>query len=332
MSQQRHPRRRPVRGEIVGDRRGSAGLVATVVMSLAGLVVGTAGGYLSDKPAAAAPDYATSLDLRDAPLFGPGITVGPRSERLMRSLSGGAPERFSAPTLSSPKVIIVFDDMGLDRAVFDDIMRLPGPLTLAFLPYGNESRAMAREARAQGHAVLLHLPMEPAGAADPGPLSLKSWMSDAELEAMLDANLAALDGYVGVNNHMGSRLTRDEDAMETVLAALKERGLFFLDSLTTGQSVASKAGAAAGATVFTRDVFIDAEKGEAKARAQLALVERIAAETGFAVAIAHPRPDTLKAIGPWLASAPARGLSLATVEALPGLNSRAPALAAALRD
>lgn len=247
----------------------------------------------------------------------------------MRDLSGGVPERFDAPVALAPRIIIVFDDMGLDRAVFDEVMRLPGPLTLSFLPYGRESRALAREAAERGHAVMLHLPMEPAGAADPGPGSLSSRMSENELAASLERNLAALDDYVGVNNHMGSKLTRDAAAMEMILARLKARGLFFLDSLTTGESVVARAGEAVGAAVLMRDVFIDAERGEASAMAQLRLVERIARETGFAVAIAHPRRDTLKAIGPWLASAPARGFTLATISSLAPVGET---MAIALRD
>lgn len=297
-------------------------------MSLAGLAAGTLGGYLADRPASA-QGYADSLDLRDAPLLGSSLSVGPTDNRLMRDLSGGVPERFDAPVALAPRIIIVFDDMGLDRAVFDEVMRLPGPLTLSFLPYGRESRALAREAAERGHAVMLHLPMEPAGAVDPGPGSLSSRMSENELAASLERNLAALDDYVGVNNHMGSKLTRDAAAMEMILARLKARGLFFLDSLTTGESVVARAGEAVGAAVLMRDVFIDAERGEASAMAQLRLVERIARETGFAVAIAHPRRDTLKAIGPWLASAPARGFTLATISSLAPVGET---MAIALRD
>jgi polysaccharide deacetylase 2 family uncharacterized protein YibQ len=322
------PRRRRPKAEIVNDRRGTAGLAATIVMSLAGLLVGTLGGYLAEQPTGRTA-YADSLDLRDAPLLGSALSVGPSSERLVRDLTFGEPERFLAPVAPTPRIIIVFDDMGLDRAAFDAVMQLPGPLTLSFLPYGKESRALAREAALRGHDVMLHLPMEPAGGADPGPGSLSSKMSEHELSAALDRNLAALDAYVGVNNHMGSKLTRDPRAMQTVLSVIKSRDLFFLDSLTTRDSVAARISERLGARIFVRDVFIDAEGGEESAMAQLRLVERIARETGFAVAIAHPRRETLKAIGPWLASAPARGFVLATISSLaPG----SAAVSIALRD
>jgi hypothetical protein len=146
-------------------------------------------------------------------------------------------------------------------------------------------------------------------------------MTAPEFLATLERNLASFEGYVGVNNHMGSKLTQDAAAMQTTLAVLKGRGLFFLDSLTTGKSVAADAGAAVGATVYARDVFVDAGAGAKAIAAQLALVERIAGETGFAVAIAHPRAETLDLLGPWLTSAPSRGFELATVAALANLRS-----------
>jgi hypothetical protein len=146
-------------------------------------------------------------------------------------------------------------------------------------------------------------------------------MSEHELFLALKRNLDGLKGYVGVNNHMGSRLTEDRLSMEAVLAGVSTRGVFFLDSLTTGKSVAAEAGRAVGATIYQRDVFLDAVKGEGAIMRQLVLAERIATETGFAVAIAHPRRETLDALGPWLTSAPARGFELATVEALDELRT-----------
>jgi polysaccharide deacetylase 2 family uncharacterized protein YibQ len=317
--------RAPRRARLAADRSGSAGLVATCAMAAAGLAIGAVGGYFDDwsAPAPAAARYAASLDLRDAPLAGSTQAFGARARIVERVLSGGAPERFLPPHIAAdrPRIILILDDIGPDRAAFERVMGLPGPLTLSFLPYTNDAQPLADRALAKGHAIMLHLPMEPAGSADPGPRALESGMSGEEFAATLDWNLARLSGYVGVNNHMGSRLTRDEGAMKTLLAALAGRDLFFLDSLTTGQSRAGKAGAAVGAKVYARDVFIDAEESKAAMVAQLALVEDIAARTGFAVAIAHPRPATLDVIGPWLTSAPARGFRLDTVEALSRLEA-----------
>ncbi len=225
-----------------------------------------------------------------------------------------------SPVAGGPRIIVIFDDMGLDRAVFESVMRLPGPLTLSFLPYGKDPQPMVDAARARGDAVLLHLPMEPAGAADPGPHALKETMSASALLGALEWNLGRIHGYIGVNNHMGSKLTRDEAAMKTILSVINERGLFFVDSLTTGKSMARAAGEGVGARVYARDVFLDPNAGKETVIRQLEQVERIAVETGYAVAICHPHPDTIEVIGPWLTSAPARGFKLDTVASLGALE------------
>jgi polysaccharide deacetylase 2 family uncharacterized protein YibQ len=216
----------------------------------------------------------------------------------------------------SPKIIVIFDDMGIDRRAFEEVMALPGPMTLSFLPYSNDPQPLVDRARARGDDVLLHLPMVPAGGADPGPHAISASMRAEKLFAELAWNLDRFEGYVGVNNHMGSRATREEETMKRVLSMIDQRGLFFIDSLTTGSSMASRAGAAVGADVFVRDVFVDAEPGAKAIRRQLALAEAIAAKTGYAVLICHPRAETLREIGPWLTTAVARGYALETVSSL----------------
>lgn len=316
-------RRRPSRRRLVGLAAGASVAFFGVA---AGAFIAYSAGQGAATRAAAGVDYAA-----------PGLEI-PRSDfELARDryvaavMRGDPPERFEPPAAIGlrPRVIIVFDDMGLDRAAFETVMALPGPLTLSFLPYAPSAPAMAAAARNAGHATMLHLPMEPDGPNDPGPNSLKSAMTGAAFLRALDWNLSRFDGYVAVNNHMGSRLTRHEASMKTVLAAVKARGAFFLDSKTTPYSVAREAGRAVGAAVYERDVFLDADAGPETVRRQLAQVERIAQETGHVVAICHPRPATLEVLGPWLTSAPSRGLQLATVEALPEIE-RAAASAVAL--
>ncbi|MFN0024148.1 MAG: divergent polysaccharide deacetylase family protein [Parvularculaceae bacterium] len=324
---------RPLPAALRASRRAGLAIAAAVGIA-AGAIAAALSGTLSF--ADAASRRAAALDLRDAPIVAPnaaGKDGAGRSAAIERLLSAGAPERFDGDLVPSrrapPRIVVVFDDVGIDRRGFDTLMALPGPLTLSFLPYANEVQAMADAARARGHAILLHLPMEPSGGADPGPGALTASMSNSELFAALGANLAQFDGYSGVNNHMGSKLTRDEQAMKRILAFLDSRALFFLDSLTTGKSVASAAGNAVGAEVLVRDLFLDAEPGRQAVRRQLALAEKIAAETGYVIAIAHPRADTLAEIGPWLTSAPARGFRLETITGLRGARSGAYAANAA---
>jgi len=242
-----------------------------------------------------------------------------------------APERLSPWTNSvdarSPKIVIIFDDMGLDKTAFETVMSYPGPVTVSFLPYAKNVQEMVNKARADGDGVLLHLPMEPEGSADPGPHALKTGLPGLTLLQELNWNLSQFTGFTGVNNHMGSRFTQSEAHMKTILSVLKERDLYFLDSVTTGKSSVPVAAAATGIETLYRDIFLDAHPGEQNIRAQLARLEKIARKTGFAVAICHPRKETLNVVGPWLTSAPARGFELATLDELRLLTSNTALLA-----
>lgn len=295
---------------------------AFAIAATVGVALGIAGAFIAGRSQSAEAAYVAAYDLRDAPLAG---AQGSRSELIARIAALEPTERFPAPpngkdavAAARPKLIIIFDDMGLNRDAFREVMGMPGPVTLSFLPYAEGVQELVDKARRRGDDILLHLPMEPTGSADPGPHSLEGEMKSGVLFETLMWNLDRFDGYAGVNNHMGSRFTRDEQAMKRVLSLVDQRGLFFLDSLTTGGSVVSRAGAAVGAEVFVRDVFLDAEPGRAAAQRQLALAEAIALKTGYAIVICHPHRETLDTIGPWLTTAPARGFELATISSIRG--------------
>jgi len=314
-----------VKFTVANKRAGNAGLIAICLIAFAGIGVGAVSAYIGEHGSAARALRleAINVALRDEPLSNAANSA--RDEIVRRVMAGeptkmSALERFAPPAFTplpgKPKIIIIFDDMGVNKRAFNRVMNLPGPLTHSFLPYAKDVAQLAARADAKGDAIMLHLPMQPKGGADPGPHALRMGMTGASFLRALDWNLTRFDGYVGVNNHMGSLLTQDEAAMKTTLSILKHNGVFFLDSLTTGSSVAREAGAIVGAQVFARDVFLDADSGKGPVIKQLALVEEIAVKTGYAVAIAHPRKETLDVIGPWLTSAPARGFELATVTAL----------------
>lgn len=306
------------------DRAGNAGLIATIAIAFAGLVVGALSAYLTERGAGA----DASLNTSPAAPSGQGPATDAqaaidRARIVENILSGAAPERLPPPSLTQPhfgaspaaaarpKVVIILDDMGVDRRATQNALRLPGPLTFSFLPYAKEIDQLTAAAESAGGEIMLHLPMEPAGDANPGPYALKSSMTGAEFLKALEWNLNRFDGYVGVNNHMGSRLTEDAAAMKTLLGFLDHKGVFFVDSVTTPKSAVGRAARDIGVNVFARDVFLDAEVGSEKAvKNQLALAERIARETGYVIAIGHPREETLNVLGPWLTTAPARGFDL----------------------
>jgi polysaccharide deacetylase 2 family uncharacterized protein YibQ len=217
---------------------------------------------------------------------------------------------------SRPLVAVVIDDVGIDRPRSKRAWDLPGPLTLSFLPYAKDLRDQARAARARGHELLLHLPMEPTGRADPGPNALLVSLSDAELRQRTTAALDSFDGYVGVNNHMGSRFTTFRPGMETVLRQFKGRGLMFLDSRTTAQSVGDQLAQEMGVPSIVRHVFLDDDESIDSVRRKLAETEAVARRQGFVVAIGHPHEATLQALGEWLPGLQAKGLALAPATAV----------------
>jgi polysaccharide deacetylase 2 family uncharacterized protein YibQ len=218
--------------------------------------------------------------------------------------------------LKRPLVAIVIDDVGLDRPRSRRAWELPGPMTMSFLPYANDLREQARAARGRGHELMLHLPMEPNGRNDPGPGALLLSHREPELQRRLAAALDSFDGFVGVNNHMGSRFTANRPGMEVALRQFKVRGLLFLDSRTSAQTLGDQIAQEIGLPSVSRHVFLDDEDSLAAVRAKLAETERLAKAQGFVVAIGHPYDSTLQALAEWLPRAAERGVVLAPVSAV----------------
>ena len=216
-----------------------------------------------------------------------------------------------------PMIAVVIDDMGLDRARSDRTAALPGPLTLAFLAYANDLATQTAAARRGGHELLVHVPMEPTvDTTDPGPNALLTGLSVMELERRIVWNLSQFDGYVGINNHMGSKATQSRDVMAPVMAELSRRGLLFLDSRTAGATVAEETARDTGIPALRRDVFLDHDPSPIAVRAALLDLEKVAERQGFAIAIGHPKDATIAALSEWLPDAQARGFAIVPVSAV----------------
>jgi polysaccharide deacetylase 2 family uncharacterized protein YibQ len=212
-----------------------------------------------------------------------------------------------------PEIAIMIDDLGLNRRNTAALNSLPGPLTLAFLPYAGALEQQAQAARAAGHELMLHVPMEPIGADWPGPDALLSSQSPSEFLSRFRAQLRSFRGFVGVNNHMGSLLTTDRFKMDEVMTELKARGLLFIDSRTTSKTVAGAEAQRLGVPHADRDVFLDNEADLDAIRRQLAATERIARRRGVAIAIGHPHDLTIEALRGWLPTLEERGFALVPI-------------------
>jgi len=155
--------------------------------------------------------------------------------------------------------------------------------------------------------------MEPLGDADPGANALLAGLDDTQLRRRVRQALAAVPGAIGVNNHMGSRLTAEPEAMRSVMDELRQQPLVFVDSRTNPKSVAEATATAQGVPTTGRDVFIDHVPEPESIARQLALIERVARHSGSVIAIGHPYDVTLRALERWLPGVERRGFRLASV-------------------
>ncbi len=223
-----------------------------------------------------------------------------------------------------PLIALVIDDMGMARAWSQQVVGLLGPLTLAYLPYAEGLPEQTEQARLAGHELIVHLPMEPDDpTADTGPNALTTDLDDDDIRERLAWSLERFGGYVGVSNHMGSRFTRDARAMAVVIDEAARRGLLFLDSRTTAETVGEELARGAGVPTTRRHVFIDNEADEDAIAARLADLETLARKQGYAVGIGHPRPETIAALARWLPALGARGFTLAPISAIVGREAAA---------
>ncbi len=221
------------------------------------------------------------------------------------------------PAAGKPRVVIVIDDMGLDRKRSARVAGLPGPLTLSYLTYASDLAAQTEAARAAGHELMLHVSMEPNDkSVDPGPNVLLAGSHAADIRQRLDWGMARFQGYVGVNNHMGSRFTRDEAGMEVVMAELARRGLLFLDSRTSGHTVAAAVAQRHRVPFEERNVFLDSVDVAGEAISRLKEMESFARGHGHAIAIGHPKDKTIDALAAWLPTLAEKGLVLSPVSAV----------------
>lgn len=223
------------------------------------------------------------------------------------------------------RLAVVIDDVGYSLVDLAAFLDLPGPLTFSVLPNLPQSGEAARLIVAAGKELLLHVPMEPEGGADPGPGAIRTDQSDAQIEEQLASDFARFPQAVGMNNHMGSRATADERVMAVVLRALRKRGLFFLDSRTTTATRAEEVGGRLLLPVLARDVFLDNENSAAYIRGALRRGTGIALRRGQAVLIGHVQNGELaRELALELPRLENRGVRLVPLSELAASDGQAP--------
>ncbi|MEF8823210.1 MAG: divergent polysaccharide deacetylase family protein [Desulfohalobiaceae bacterium] len=224
---------------------------------------------------------------------------------VLRAREKPGKEKKAVPESDAPRIALVMDDMGKSLERANRLLRLSdGAIALSVLPRSPYSEEIARAAKSRGADVLLHLPMEPKSypEADPGPGALFVGMRADRIRSVLKRNLEGIPGIVGVNNHMGSRFTAAKAPMREVLITLRHRDLFYMDSLTSPDTVGRELAPRIGVRTITRDIFLDNEKDVESIIYQFRKAEHLAREEGYAVVTGHPYPQTVEALRQWLAN------------------------------
>lgn len=203
-----------------------------------------------------------------------------------------------APKVELPRVAIIIDDLGYDRKMAARFLDLDIVLTFSIFPHSPFGAKISSAARRKGLETMLHLPMEPLEypSVNPGPGALLTTMSPDELLAQLQKNLDDLPTIVGVNNHMGSRMTTVSNQLYQIFSILKKKELYFVDSRTTAETLCEPSARLLQIPFAQRDVFLDHVPEADFVRQQIERLVDIAQSHGEAVGIAHPHGVTYRVL------------------------------------
>ncbi|MCL2252405.1 MAG: divergent polysaccharide deacetylase family protein [Treponema sp.] len=193
----------------------------------------------------------------------------------------------SKPVENKGALIFVIDDAGNNLRELEPFLRIQGPLTIAVLPGLPYSAEAAKRIRAAGKEVILHQPMEAIGAQNPGPAAIISGMNANEIREVLTRNIAEVGPVAGMNNHQGSKITMDTEAMKTILSFCAENNIYFLDSRTTAETVVPVVAQQMGMKIAERNVFIDNEQNKDAMIRYISTGLTRAQRNGSAVMIGH---------------------------------------------
>ena len=269
---------------------------------------------------------AKAVRLRRAPIrrlvektaFGPLPKV---SGKLTPAKAYARPVDAKSLNKAKGKIAIVIGGMGLSSQSTNTAVRaLPGPVTLAFAPYGKGLQRWINKARGRGHEILLQLPMEPFNypATSPGRDPLLTSLQPEENLNRLKRYMGRFTGYTGVTNYMGAKFTSEAGALGPVMVELKRRGLTYLDDGTSGRSKTHELGQRLGLGVARAHRVIDRVPDPVQIRANLEKLEKIALKQGVAVAVGSGLPETITEVRQWANTLSEKGITLIPVSAVYG--------------
>lgn len=216
------------------------------------------------------------------------------------------------------RVAILIDDIGYDPEALKRLLAIEAPLAFSVLPHTPHARSSAEAIHRAGREVLLHLPMEPHGFPErnPGRGALFSSMRAHEIRRTLLEDLRSVPHARGVNNHMGSKFMEVRDPLRVTFGVLRERGLYFVDSLTTESSVARELASETSLRFAQRDQFVDDAEDRSRAAVHLAKLLDTRDSWSERLLIAHPYPETVSALEDAIPRFPAAGIRIVRLSEL----------------
>ena len=224
---------------------------------------------------------------------------------------------------AQPSIALIIDDLGNQYSHDSEAIKLPGPVTCAFLPYAPFSRSLAEQAYAGRKEVMLHLPMQAVNEEprEAGELTLD--MTRLQFNQTLQGDLAAVPHASGINNHKGSLLTRHPGHMAWLMQDMeRQSGLYFVDSRTTVYTVARQLANEYRIPSIDRKVFLDNEQTTGAIQAQFRRLLDIARREGTALGIGHPHEETLAVLRQELPGLADYNIRLVTVSQLIEIEHR----------
>lgn len=285
-----------IRAILAPGRRQSLLLIALLLLGTLLLLALSGAGTESG----AAPDTETATtgmierDLAPADPEPVTVPVAPAIDEFPTAVLPEPLPDFRAAPAQGADIVLIIDDLGNSLGAGQRALALPADITFAVLPHTPHAHTLAEQAHTRGKELMLHAPMSNLSRMPLGPGGLTPELNEEDFRHVLEESLAAVPHIKGVNNHTGSDLTARQQPMQWLMDTLGSHQLYFVDSLTTKESVAGDTAAKNGIPFLRRHVFLDHSTEPVAIDSQFRRLLDIARRDGLAVGIGHPYPQTME--------------------------------------
>lgn len=214
------------------------------------------------------------------------------------------------------KMAIVLDDFGYNNVIVYKYNAMHIPLTYAVLPFKPYSSTVADAGFEAGNQIIVHLPMESESNIAAETNTIRTSMSTDTVRSMANKALSSVPHAIGMNNHQGSKATADPRVVEAVMKVVAKKGMFILDSRTTGASKIPMMAKKYGVPYAVNELFLDNSSSVEDIKARLQQGANIALRDGAVIVIGHDRANTCEALGQMIKPLEAQGIEFVFVSSL----------------